>query len=155
MIVYHPIYDTNHCLIRTLKILRYLKKDSYEKGRIKIYDYFFLFPCETAHISLPRKYSKYKKICTPNRYNKVHDVRNTFLQLDEAQEMTYRTLVAFGFFETDLILNGIIKPTGIQIPNGLLADLTGIEIDYMELVANYFETIQLDDLRRKTKLIGQ
>lgn len=153
MIVYHPVYDIYHCLTRTLKILRCLGNKSYEKDRIKIYDYYFLFPCETDNITLPRQFSAYKKICRANRYNKVYDVRNTFSQLESVQETAYKALASFGFIENNSLFDDIIKLTNNSIPENLLFDLTDAETSYMELVTTFFENISIVELKKKTKLM--
>ncbi|WP_346770221.1 ABC-three component system middle component 5 [Bacteroides graminisolvens] len=153
MIVYHPVYDTYHCLTRTLKILRCLGEKSYEKDRIKIYDYYFLFPCETGNITLPGQFSTYKKICKANRYNKVYDIRNTFSQLESVQETAYRALASFGFIENNLLFDDIIKLTNNPIPENLLFDLTDEETSYMELVTTFFENISISELKKRTKLM--
>ena len=153
MIVYHPVYDTYHCLTRTLKILRCLGEKSHEKDRIKIYDYYFLFPCETGNITLPGQFSTYKKICQANRYNKVYDIRNTFSQLESVQETAYRALAAFGFIDNDLLFDDILKLTDNSIPDNLLFDLTDTENTYMELVVAFFENISILELKKRTKLM--
>ncbi|KGN81827.1 hypothetical protein HW49_03840 [Porphyromonadaceae bacterium COT-184 OH4590] len=153
MIVYHPVYDIYHCLTRTLKILRCLGNKSYEKDRIKIYDYYFLFPCETDNITLPRQFSAYKKICRANRYNKVYDVRNTFSQLESVQETAYRALASFGFIENGLLFDDIVKLTNNSIPENLLFELTDAEATYMELVTAFFENISIVELKKRTKLM--
>lgn len=153
MIVYHPVYDTYHCITRTLKILRCLGDKSHEKDRIKIYDYYFLFPCETDNITLPGQFSSYKKNCKANRYNKVYDVRNTFSQLDSVQEAAYRALASFGFIENNLLFDDTIKLTHNLIPDNLLFGLTDIEVAYMELVTDFFENIPILELKKRTKLI--
>ena len=60
MIVYHPVYDTYHCLTRTLKILRCLGENLI-KRQDKNLRLLFLFPCETGNITLPGQFSTYKK----------------------------------------------------------------------------------------------
>ena len=126
---------------------------SYEKDRIKIYDYYFLFPYEIGNITLPKQFSTYKKICKPNRYNKVYDVRNTFSQLESVQEMAYRALASFGFIENSLLFDDIVKPTNNSIPEDLLFELTDAEVTYMELVTAFFENISIVELKEKTKLM--
>ena len=126
---------------------------SYEKDRIKIYDYYFLFPCETDNITLPRQFSAYKKICRANRYNKVYDVRNTFSQLESVQETAYKALASFGFIENNSLFDDIIKLTNNSIPENLLFDLTDAETSYMELVTTFFENISIVELKKKTKLM--
>lgn len=153
MIVYHPLYDSYHCVVRTLKILSRLGSKNHDKDRIKIYDYSFLFPCETNNITLPADCSIYKKICISNKYNKVFDTRNTFAQLENVQEIAYHALASFGFIENDLLFNDIIKLTDKIIPDNLTADLTDREAQYMELVISYFENLSAGELKKRTKLM--
>lgn len=153
MIVYHPLYDTYHCIVRTLKILNCLGHNNRDEDRIKIYDYYFLFPCETNNITIPTDYSRYKKICTSNKYNKVFDTRNTFAQLQSVQETAYRALASFGFIDNDLLFDNIIKLTDKIIPTNLLANLTDKERLYMGLVTDYFESLPTAELKKRTKLM--
>lgn len=142
-----------HCLTRTLKILKCLGEKSHEKDRIKIYDYYFLFPFETKRITLPSDYSNYKNICETNRYNKVYDMKNTFSLLESVQETAYRALASFGFIDNEMLFNEKIKLTNKPIPDDLLFDLEKFELYYMELVINYFETISIRELKERTKLM--
>jgi hypothetical protein len=126
---------------------------SYEKDRIKIYDYYFLFLFETANITLPTQFSHFKKISEANRYNKIYDVRNTFAQLESVQETAYRALASFGFIENESLFDEKIKLASTEIPDNLLSNLTDIEASYMELVTSFFENISIRELKQRTKLM--
>lgn len=153
MIVYHPLYDSYHSIVRVLKLLSFLDDKAYEIDRIRIYDYFLLFPFELSKITMPMGFSEYKKIAKENRFNKIHDVKNIFLQLEGVQELAFNAMISYGFLDKNFYLDGNIKIDISLVPNALSLTLNDIERTYMEFVTKCFEKMSLRELKERTKLM--
>lgn len=55
MLIYHPAFDASHCSYRILKILSKISLDkSIEKDRIKIIDFYMVFPKQMRSIRFPQ-----------------------------------------------------------------------------------------------------
>ena len=153
MLIYHPAYDTYHCMVRILKILNFLSEKQFELDRIRIYDYFFLFPNEIEIATLALDYGKYKKILLNNKYNKVQNSKQTFYRLESYQNLAFKALSTFNLIDKYALDNDFVIRTSAIIPEGLLNNLDSIESSYLELVQSYFEELSLKELKRRTTLI--
>ncbi|MBF0760194.1 hypothetical protein IR148_03945 [Dysgonomonas mossii] len=136
-----------------MKLLNFLDDKAYEIDRIRIYDYFLLFPFELNKITMPIGFFEYKKIAKENRFNKIHDVRNIFLQLEGVQELAFNAMISYGFLSKDFYLDGNIKIDISLIPSDLSLTLNDIERTYMEFVTKCFEKMSLRELKERTKLM--
>lgn len=55
MLIYHPAFDASHCSFRILKLFNILNEDQYiEKDRIKIIDFYIVFPKKIKYIRFPK-----------------------------------------------------------------------------------------------------
>lgn len=153
MLVYHPAYDSYHCISRILKVLRFLEEKEYNIDRIRIYDYFLLFLNDIEKITLPRDFYNYKSLVKSNRYNKVDNPTYVFSQLESVQNMAFRAIASYGFINKDLFDKDIIKLNDIEFPKNLIPELQDIEIKYKSFVIDFFEKISLRELKQRTKLM--
>lgn len=153
MLVYHPAYDSYHCITRILKILRFLSVKEYYIDRIRIYDYYLLFLNDIENITLPRDYYHYKNLEQSNRYNKVDNPSYVFSQLENVQIFALRAIASYGFIDKELFDKDVIKLSDIVLPIGLVPELKDNENEYLSFVNAFFETISLRELKQRTKLI--
>lgn len=55
MLIYHPAFDTSHCAYRILKIFNTIDSISHlEADRLKIIDFYLVFPKQIKNIRFPR-----------------------------------------------------------------------------------------------------
>lgn len=153
MLVYHPAYDSYHCITRILKILKFLSTKEYNIDRIRIYDYYLLFPNDIESITLPKDFNNYKYLVLSNRYNKVENPSYVFSQLENVQNIALRAIASYGFINKDLFENDIIQLGEIDFPYELIPELNAIELKYMSFIDTYFEKITLRELKQRTKLM--
>lgn len=153
MIIYHPLYDSYHSIVRTLKLLQSLEQKPYEKDRLKIYDYFLLFTHELKSITMPRDFLKYKDISKRNRFNKVHDAKNTFIQLGHAQELGFSSMISYGFIDREYYLRDLLKINESDIANKITLEYTESEEMYIEFIKLCFEKLPLRELKERTNLM--
>jgi hypothetical protein len=153
MLVYHPAYDSYHCITRILKILTSLSKKEYPIDRIRIYDYYILFINDIKNVTLPNEYSEYKRLMKNTKYNRIENPKYVFSQLENVQNIAFRAIASFGFIDKDLFEREIIQLTSTQIPEKLIPELSESEIEYFSLVKDYFENITLKELKQRTKIM--
>lgn len=153
MLIYHPAYDSYHCITRILKLLTNLRLEEYRIDRIRIYDYYILFTNDIYKLTLPHDFSDYKNIVKTNKYNRIDDSKYVFNQLSAVQTIAFRAIASFGFIDKDLFDKGVIKLSDIEIPKDLVPNVKDYEIKYFSLINNYFETISLRELKERTKIM--
>lgn len=154
MLVYHPAFDSYHCIQRVICILRTLEKKDHNLDRIRLYDYFLLFPTELGKITLPTSYSYVKKLSKANRYNSVHNSKQTFAQLQGVQEIALKALAALGIIYKDKFEKDIICLVNEEIPSSLKFETDEIINQYLSFTNEYLEELSLRELKERTKLMN-
>ena len=96
MLVYHPIYDSYHCIFRILCILHDIQQVDIEVDLIRILDFYVLFPSRLKNIKLPQAYISYKKIFKqiPDPYENLPIDIKLLDSLKEIQNIAIKTLAA-------------------------------------------------------------
>lgn len=75
MLLYHPAFDLNHANYRIMLLLRALSPEYVEPDKLRILDFFFLFPAEIHSIRQPDKkfktafqsYAHYEEMTNPSK----------------------------------------------------------------------------------------
>lgn len=98
MLVYHPAYDSYHCITRILKILTCLSEKEYSMDRIRIYDYYILFINDIKNITLPRELSKFKRLVQTTKYNSIENPKYVFNQLEKCSKYCFPINSIFWFY---------------------------------------------------------
>jgi uncharacterized protein YcbK (DUF882 family) len=154
MLIYHPAYDAYHGIVRIVKILQVISSGKrLEVDRLRIYDYFFLFPNELENVTLPIMQSKFKRILKNNKYNKIQNAKSAFLQIEPIQVLSLKSLASFNFIDSTQLLSDFVQRTTQAIPEELILELSETEKEYLELVSTYFETITLKELKKRSGLM--
>lgn len=151
MLVYHPAFDNYHCIVRVLKILNSIPNEKYSVDRIKIYDYYMLFPNELRKMTLPPVWNSFKNIKLENRYNQVQNSIDVFNRISGFQDIALSALATFGLIDNQLLNDDFIKRTNVPIEIQL--DLSDVEEKYLDFVNRYFNNISLKELKERTKLM--
>ncbi|MBC6112776.1 ABC-three component system middle component 5 [Pedobacter fastidiosus] len=152
MLIYHPAFDTYHCLARILNILDNIPLQEYSKDRIKIYDYFLLFPNELRKITLPTVWNRYKTIKEENRYNQVQNSRDVFMRVSSFQELAFGALASFDLIDTKLFNQDIILRTAKPINFDLV--VTDVDGLYFQFLNDYANKLSLKEFKERTKLMA-
>ena len=72
MLVYHPIYDSYHCIFRILCILHDIQQVDIEVDLIRILDFYVLFPSRLKNIKF--KNSPTGLVFSINRKNFINKI---------------------------------------------------------------------------------
>jgi len=151
MLIYHPAFDNYHCVARILKILANIPLKEYSRDRIKIYDYFILFPTELRKATLPTAWGRFKTIKEQNRFNEVQNSRDIFMRISPFQDLALRALATYDLIDRDLYAKDLIKRTPKTVDFELKLDKT--ERLLFEFINDYSNKITLKELKERTKLM--
>ena len=160
MLIYHPVYDTNHGMFRLLRLLeanpdRQLKWDTY-----RILDLYYLFPHLLEDVRFPRAMMKWKRAFTTSgsKYTRVPNPRSFIQQLEGIHESVARSLAAKGFVEPAEFDEKLLVRTEREIPSELAESMAGASQDQklVEMLAIEMAAIPLfgtGGLKERTGLL--
>lgn len=116
MLVYHPAFDSYHCLFRSIAILEACGKCEVE--RLRILDFCLLFPTTVANFRLPPGRSAVKKaaLSESNPYRNPISARAMFANLTAIQMAAFSCLTATGLATLD---GGVLARTQTAIPEAI------------------------------------
>lgn len=162
MLVYHPAFDIYNCIFRLLQLLNHSKEDEIHVEKLRIWDFYLVFPTQVQNISFPAELRTLKekvfKVKT-NPYEELSDPKLIFDRMKSFQMSAVKCLASYGFIDKDKLLNNIIKKTTKPIPDTLLAQFKSStdEINnVIKLVVNDFVELGLfgsSGLKARTGLI--
>jgi hypothetical protein len=104
MLIYHPAFDASHCSYRIVKLFNILDEKRYiEEDRIKIIDFYTVFPKQIKYIKFPRSInSRYIR----KEIDKINDIyrpcKSSFLmakKMSFIQEKVLQILVINEFLD--------------------------------------------------------
>jgi hypothetical protein len=100
MLAYNPAYDIYHCIYRMIFILKKIKTDEpIEIDRLRIIDFYLVFPYLISEIKFPRETSGIKKSFLPysTKYRKVTNKFVTFQTMKPLQDQAIDYLCLKGY----------------------------------------------------------
>jgi hypothetical protein len=112
MLVYHPAFDSYHCLFRSISILEACQEAEVE--RLRILDFCLSFPAIVKEFRLPRGRSVVKRtaLTASNPYRDPISARTVFANLAAIQTAAFSCLAATG-------LVSLSSGTFTRTPNAL------------------------------------
>ncbi|MDI1308626.1 MAG: hypothetical protein PSV17_04230 [Methylotenera sp.] len=158
MLIYHPAYDAYHCIFRLLKIVQVTK--SIEISKLRILDFYLVFPSEISKIRLTEK-TEIKKLANnfQNIYHGPVNAYQTFRDMQDLQLAAISTLIASKIIDSEKASLGIIHKTTEPLPEELTFKHDGIEDEdnkINDFILNYLSKINLngtDGLKHRTGLM--
>jgi hypothetical protein len=156
MLIYHPSLDIYHTAFRILKILTDNPLKSFEKERIRIFDFLVLFPHELKNVTCPSNLdTSWKTFFRETEYNKLPDRKVIFKQIQSFHEGSLQCLVTRNLIEIDLYKSGMLKSNGFflkSIQENFEQDKS-IEPLILDILYTNFLEMPLKELKERTKLI--
>lgn len=111
MLIYHQKDDTYHCIYRLMSILTVLGKDGIEIPKLKIIDFYVLFPNLISEVQFPRipGATKIKNMAASlkRNYEKLPDSSRLFSELSLYQNQAINIILAKKIIEAD---GAMVKP---------------------------------------------
>ncbi|HBR4757619.1 TPA: hypothetical protein L9W62_003470 [Klebsiella pneumoniae] len=123
MLVYHPAYDAYHCLFRMMAIIE--RAGELEIDKLKILDFYILFPSLLSNVKMPRQFVKVKKMAE-RFYNEYHDPMNpgmTFKEMRHIQDAAIKCMLAAGYINSDELSNGYVVRTDKELPEKISLEM--------------------------------
>ncbi|WP_330926174.1 ABC-three component system middle component 5 [Candidatus Sororendozoicomonas aggregata] len=103
MIIYHPKDDLYHCMFRFITVASLQNLDEFDFTRLRIYDFFFLFPHLAKDIEFPRAKgaAKVKKIAERMQepYENLPDKKRIFSEMGDYHIQALQILLAKDIFK--------------------------------------------------------
>lgn len=149
MLIYNPAFDLYHGIYRLLLLLQYVKGGSIEIDKLRVWDYYFLFPNEVAKTAtFPLELKDLRKIFkqTNNPYENIADSKRTLKRLEGYQLAALKCLAAYGYIDQGELDKSLVKRTNKKIPSDLLAsfdNLTEKQRNVIKLLQSPFNDLGL------------
>lgn len=166
MIVYHQAFDLYHGVYRLLQILTHFKRKDYvEVDRLRIWDYFLLFPDQVHTIKLKQDETDIKKLIQNyipkaiNPYEEVLDNRKMFEKIKPYQLTAIKCLASYGIISKEFLKENrvtIISKDIIEKYIERFEPLSSRERNVIGLMTSHFYQIPMfgpAGLKAKTKLL--
>lgn len=123
MLLYHPFFDPHHCAFRLLRLLLALKGRPIEVDRLRVWDFYLLFPRALDHASLPRSHAAKIRSLLKRRYASQYemlpDLRIMFLRLEPIQSSALAHIASRNIVEPSAYQSNMV----ILANQGLSSDL--------------------------------
>lgn len=167
MILYNNAFDLYHTIFRMLHLLSKIeKRKKIEVDKIRIWDYYLLFPNEIFKIKTKKNESDFRKILKSltvsknNPYQQIFDERKTLEKIKPYQLSALNCLASYNIIDKDIFL----KENQIKINSQELleayaksvGDLSSREKNIITIVTSNFYDISLfgkNGLKDRSNLI--
>lgn len=120
MLIYNPAFDIYHTIFRMLQLTSKIEHPI-EMDKLRILDFYLVFPIELLEIKSFRGFKSYEKFINPekNDYERILDRKRLFYKMEPIQVSSMKSLVAYGLFDNEIFKTQKIKRTSKQIPTQL------------------------------------
>lgn len=162
MLIYHPVFDANHCVFRTLLLLQEQNNCEIDIELFRIMDFYVLFPSLLKSIKpFPNQLAKYKKAVhlINDPYEKIKNPNRIFLELRRIQSIAFHHLLSKHLIDMESFENGKIKKTDTSLPESLLASINKTKYkncEWFTLISSELKKIEFygaSGLKKRTGLM--
>src|SRR5258708_21794206 len=125
MLTYHPAFDLYNAIFRFLRMLDPMRDRSLELERLRILDFYLLFPFLLGDIQFPASAITFKKHFKkkPTEYENISDPKRLFLRLAPYQLAALNSLAAYSLIEKTLFKQSKIRRTSTALPPELQSSI--------------------------------
>lgn len=166
MIVYQQAFDLFHTVYRMLRILSHFNKNDYiEINRLRIWDFYFLFPNKLSKIRLQRSERDLKNLIDnivrkrTNTYEDIPNERIMFEKIKPFQMAALKYLASYGLINKDYLSNNKITKISNKIIESYIdkfEPLTTQEVNTLKLLTSQFYDMPFfgeNGFKNRTKLM--
>ncbi len=166
MIVYNQAFDLYHTIFRFLHFLnRFDSEDFIEFDRLRIWDFYLLFPSKIHSIRLKRNESDIKQLRnrfikdSNNPYERITEDRKIFERLKPYQIAALNSIASYGIIDKSLLNQNRILIVNKEILDEFvysIHDISDKEKNVIALMTGHFNQVSLfgvDGLKNRTKLM--
>ena len=152
MITYNPAFDLYHSIFRIANIIQDMDEgERMEVERVRIWDFYLLFPDKLHSISLRleetdirEKRNHVEKINNP--YENCGDVRKFFEWIRPYQTSALSCLVSCGILDKDEYINGSVRVNNRDILDDFISragSITGRERQVLDFLKGFSRNMNL------------
>jgi hypothetical protein len=166
MIVYNQAFDLYHTIFRFLQFLNKFENGSLiEVERLRIWDFYLLFPDKTHEIRLKQTEADIRKIRrefiknSHNPYEQITEDRKIFEKIKPYQLAALNCIASYGIIDKTLLNQQRVSIINKDILTQFINNLDGLspkESNVIALMTSHFNQISLfgtDGLKDRTKLM--
>jgi hypothetical protein len=166
MIVYHQAFDLYHSVYRILQILsNFNRKDFVELDRLRIWDFYLLFPEKMSSIKLKKEEKDVRTIIKDyvtkkeNPYELLSDNRKMFEKIKPYQLSALKSLASYGIIDKEYLQLNRVKVLSKDLIIEYLSKLQPLsaqELNAVKLLTSHFYSIAMfgkDGLKARTNLL--
>ena len=166
MIVYHPAFDLYHSVYRMLQILtRFDRNDYVEIERLRIWDFYLLFPDKISSIRLKNTEKDIRELIkihikkSNNPYELLLDNRKIFEKIKPYQLGALKCLASYGIIDKNYLNTNrvtIISKQILSTYSSKFEALSPKEANAISLLTSHFYLISLygeNGLKERTQLL--
>ena len=166
MIIYNQAFDLYHTVFRMLQLLTHFNKNEYvEVDRLRIWDFYFLFPNKIHEIKLRRDEKDVKNILSKyitkkeNPYELFFENRKIFEKIKPYQISALHCLASYGIIDKELLSLNRVSIISIEILENYankFEDLTAKEKNLITILTSHFYFIPMvgeNGLKKRSNLI--
>uniref|UniRef100_UPI0040495B0E ABC-three component system middle component 5 n=1 Tax=Fulvivirga sp. TaxID=1931237 RepID=UPI0040495B0E len=166
MIVYNQAFDLYHTIFRLLHFLKKFENDEIiETERIRIWDFYLLFPSKIHEIRLKQGESDIRKLRkefikdSNNPYERITENRKIFEKIKPYQLAALNCIASYGIIEKSFLNQQRITIINKSILDEFVnnfEELTPKERNVIALMTSHFNQVSLfgtDGLKNRTNLI--
>ncbi len=153
MIIYHQAFDLYHTVYRMIQLLGYFRRGDYiEVERLRIWDYYLLFPNKLSKIKLKREEKDIKELINSlilrasNPYEEVMDDRKMFEKIKPYQMTAIKSLASYGIVNKDYLATNRITKISHEILKNYMTKLEKLskqEENTVKLLTSHFYQMSL------------
>jgi len=166
MIVYNQAFDLYHTIFRFLQFLnRFDREDLIEIEKLRIWDFYLLFPSKIHSIRLKRDESDIRTLKkrfikdSKNPYEKITEDRKVFEKLKPFQLAALNCIASYGIIDKSLLNQHRISIVNKEVLTEFIEnyeELSVNEKNVISLMTSHFNQLSLfgvDGLKNRTKLM--
>lgn len=121
MLIYNPAFDIQHAIFRVLRLLTASPKENFEVDRIRVLDFFLLFPEQLEALRFPSAIKNQRSLFVVgyNPYRSLENPRRIFFELEPFQISALHCLAAYGLVDAEKFMAGFVMRTQKPVPPSL------------------------------------
>ena len=153
MIIYHQAFDLYHTVYRMIQLLGYFRRGDYiEVDRLRIWDYYLLFPNKLSAIKLKLEEKDIKDLINSfilranNPYEEVMDDRKMFEKIKPYQMTAIKSLASYGIVNKDYLTTNRITTISHDVLKNYMSKLEKLsrqEENTVKLLTSHFYQMSL------------
>ena len=166
MITYNPAFDLYHCIYRMMHILGRLDdEDCLEVDKVRIWDFYILYPFKIYSITIRRKEEDLKALRKKfidkdkNPYEYHGDDRKLFDRLQPYQMTALSSLVSYGIIDKECFLKKEIKVSNRNALNNFLENTDSLSttanntLSFLSIFSKSMTMLGVNGLKSRTHLM--